>query len=104
MLRTYARNKRWLCGVGIVGGAPTGAGGAAPMNKRREDFTGTELALLPYLAEDLTNAEIAEALTLNAETVKSHVAHIMAKTGIHDRRVLGRAIRSGDIPRRKEDC
>lgn len=65
------------------------------MNAPRDGLTERECELLPYLAEGLTTEQIAEALTVSAETVKSHVRHIMAKTGIHNRRELGRAIRAG---------
>jgi signal transduction histidine kinase len=49
----------------------------------RVDFEEREVLLL--LARGLTNAELAERLTLSEATVKTHVARILAKRGLRDR-------------------
>ena len=51
-----------------------------------------ELEILNLVAQDLTNAEIAEALFISPLTVKTHVERILAKLGVRGR--VG-AVRAG---------
>jgi DNA-binding NarL/FixJ family response regulator len=44
-----------------------------------------ELEILDLVAQDLTNAEIAEALFISPLTVKTHVERILAKLGVRGR-------------------
>jgi DNA-binding NarL/FixJ family response regulator len=49
------------------------------------ELTPRELEVLRLLATGLSNAELADHLTLSATTVKTHVARILSKLGLRDR-------------------
>jgi DNA-binding NarL/FixJ family response regulator len=55
--------------------------GAAP----REDLTARETEVLRRLAQGLSNKEIAEALSIGEETVKTHVSNVLAKLEAENR-------------------
>ncbi|MFI5959335.1 response regulator [Cryptosporangium sp. NPDC051539] len=48
-------------------------------------LTGRELEVLRLVGMGLSNEEIARRLVLSAETVKTHVKHVMAKLGLNSR-------------------
>jgi DNA-binding NarL/FixJ family response regulator len=61
---------------------PTGATAPSPAAK---NLTKREREILTFVAEGMSNREIAEKLVLSPETVKSHVAAILEKLNVSDR-------------------
>jgi DNA-binding NarL/FixJ family response regulator len=61
---------------------PTPRSGPPP---ELRDLTERELQVMREVARGLTNAEIGAKLHLGEATIKSHVAHILAKLGLRDR-------------------
>jgi DNA-binding NarL/FixJ family response regulator len=61
---------------------PSGAPGPTP---GLESLTPRELEVLRLIAAGLPNADIATALFLSPETVKTYVSRILAKLGLRDR-------------------
>jgi DNA-binding NarL/FixJ family response regulator len=51
-------------------------------------LTPRETEVLEYLSMGLSNAEVAHALQLSVETIRTHSAHIRAKLGVRNKREL----------------
>jgi DNA-binding NarL/FixJ family response regulator len=61
-----------------------------------DDLTPREVEVLAHIAGGLSNAEIAASLYVSEATVKTHINHIFAKTGMRDRaQLVGYAFRHG---------
>jgi DNA-binding NarL/FixJ family response regulator len=64
-----------------------------------QPLTQRETQVLQLLAEGLSNKEIARALQVVEDTVKTHVAHILEKLGVQSRtQAVLSAMRLGLVP------
>lgn len=73
-------------------------------NATNHEFTERELDILKELTTGDTNAEIAERLNISVPTVKSHIQHLMEKTGFKTRTELVSEARSlGIVIKIKKD-
>ena len=77
----------------LTGSRPTAAAGrsvpaAAGPAEPPDDLTPREAEVLRHIAAGLSNIEIATVLFVSEATVKTHINHIFAKTGLRDRAQL----------------
>lgn len=76
---------------GSAAGARGSAAKATPAAAARQPpggLTGREAQVLTEIAAGLSNAEIADKLCISDTTVKTHINHLLAKTGVRDRAQL----------------
>ena len=67
---------------GALGGAPNGTGGMRPV---KSPLTAREWEVIDQLVEHKTTEQIADALVLSSETVRSHVKNILRKLDARSR-------------------
>ena len=58
---------------------------ALPPPPELSELTGREREVFDQMVRGATNAEIADALHVEASTIKTHVAHVLRKLGLRDR-------------------
>ena len=84
--------QRRLVEAVVSGEAPRGAG----IPPAPDGLTEREVEVLTEIGAGLSNAEIAAKLRISGATVKSHINHLLAKTGSRDRgQLVGYAFRHG---------
>jgi len=89
--------QRRLLEAVVNGGPPGGPGRQAPGPPDPPDgLTQREVEVLTEIGAGLSNAEIADKFRISGATVKSHINHLLAKTGARDRgQLVGYAFRHG---------
>ena len=80
----------------VVSGGPAGAPEAPEPADPPDGLTQREVDVLTEIGAGLSNAEIAAKFRISGATVKSHINHLLAKTGARDRgQLVGYAFRHG---------
>jgi NarL family two-component system response regulator LiaR len=57
----------------------------SPLPPTEDPLTERELEILKYIAQGLTNQEIADKLIISERTVRTHVSHILSKLHLANR-------------------
>jgi DNA-binding NarL/FixJ family response regulator len=101
LVDAIARNARvGVAGTGINSGGEAGGGEGTDGQLRimLDRLTQREVDVLTAIGSGLSNTEIAGRLRISEATVKSHVNHLLAKTGMRDRaQLVGYAFRQGIV-------
>jgi DNA-binding NarL/FixJ family response regulator len=98
-IRTVARSESLLFPEAIRALALAHVGSQPPRGLDKYQLTEREQEVLRLMARGLSNAEIAEELILGLQTVKTHVANVLAKLNARDRtQAVIRAYESGFVP------
>ena len=71
----------------LAGGQSAGVAGPEP-DDVDDGLTAREVEVLAEIARGLSNSEIAGELFVSEATIKTHVNHLLAKTGCRDRAAL----------------
>ena len=100
-IRTVAGSESLLFPAAIraLALARVGAEPSRPTGLDEYQLTDREQEVLRLMARGLSNAEIADELILGLQTVKTHVANVLAKLNARDRtQAVIRAYESGFVP------
>jgi DNA-binding NarL/FixJ family response regulator len=88
--------QRRLVEAVVSGESPGGPGPRSAPAGPPDGLTEREIEVLTEIGAGLSNAEIAAKLRVSGATVKSHINHLLAKTGSRDRgQLVGYAFRHG---------
>ena len=91
-----ARVRRSLKRCGSLGLSATGNGNGHARRPADVRLSPREQEILQLLAEGRTQKEIAGALVISSKTVGTHIQHVLAKLGVHNRaQAVARAYHDG---------
>src|SRR5215471_8642005 len=87
LIGEFARTRPILQEPARASGGGSGSGGqdGAAYDRLQRVLTERELEVLTMVARGMSNAEIAEELTISPATAKTHVAHLLTKLDARDR-------------------
>jgi DNA-binding NarL/FixJ family response regulator len=85
LIGEFARTSPSPASVAPTAAAPPGDRPGFSYDELIRVLTDRELEVLTMVARGLSNAEIAEKLTISPATAKTHVAHLLTKLGSRDR-------------------
>jgi DNA-binding NarL/FixJ family response regulator len=77
-------------GMHVLPRSATAGGGLNRLGMEGNELTSREVEVLELLQDGHTNSEIAEALSIGVETVRTHARSIYRKLGVPSRRELAR--------------
>jgi DNA-binding NarL/FixJ family response regulator len=72
-------------GSGVSSAAAQASGTGSSCDRLQRVLTEREFEVLKMVARGMSNAEIAEELTISPATAKTHVAHLLTKLDARDR-------------------
>ena len=72
-------------GSGVPSAAAQASGTGSSCDRLQRVLTEREFEVLKMVARGMSNAEIAEELTISPATAKTHVAHLLTKLDSRDR-------------------
>jgi len=72
-------------GSGVLSAAAQASGTGSSCDRLQRMLTEREFEVLKMVARGMSNAEIAEELTISPATAKTHVAHLLTKLDARDR-------------------
>jgi len=75
-IRTVYRGQQYI---------PPEVGAKLVQRLNNPELSGRELEVLGLMAQGMSNLEIATALNISENTVKTHVSRILSKLGVNDR-------------------
>src|SRR5690606_8891916 len=83
-----------------AGPAAPSAAGPSSLPSLPDELTPREVEVLALVGAGLSNAEIGARLVISPATTKTHIRHLLAKTGARDRaQLVVLAHQSGLVPR-----
>ncbi|MCD9152888.1 helix-turn-helix transcriptional regulator [Aeromicrobium duanguangcaii] len=97
-IELHRQTADWLAGHHRPGPPPQRrAAGESPPPRPVEPLTTKELEVLEHLGELLTTEEIASAMYISVNTVRTHVRHILRKLGVSRRNAAVRVARQYEL-------